>query len=139
MKNKDLIEKVIKLVAEERRIGVAVLELLQEIGLDVDEAQGGLARAYVLQGKYDEAQDLVQRGVDHCSAAEVWLAMGERDKATELARAAFKKAWALIPPVCILIIHGEPLHLPMPVFCETMLQRWANNKFTKRYCRSLST
>lgn len=71
---------------------------------DVVIALGGLARALLASGKPDEARKIVEthlysnRQGEAIDAAEVWLGLGERDKARERALAAYKYGWADGPP-----------------------------------------
>ncbi len=81
-----------------RRSGVADLAIYM----------GDLARTRALQGRHDEARCLLQEAFAlecksevhdlYASAAEVYLTLGERDKAEGYARKAYKAAWADGPP-----------------------------------------
>ena len=72
---------------------------------------GCLARAYVLQGRHDEARQLIAEAFEekekwdvfdlHNSAASVYLALGEHKQAKEHAIVAYKAAWADGPPYSI--------------------------------------
>ena len=70
------------------------IELLRKVRLSTNSAFGGLARARLLQGQRDEARRLLDTElIDDISAAEVWLSLGEPDKARERALAAYRSAW----------------------------------------------
>jgi len=70
------------------------IEMLRKARLNTKHAFGGLARARLLQGRRDEARLLLDaEPIDDMSAAEVWLALGEADKARERALAAYHWAW----------------------------------------------
>ncbi len=56
--------------------------------------RGGLARAYALQGRREEAQALLAQGVPSLAAAQVHLALGELAAAESAARAAYQEAWS---------------------------------------------
>ena len=65
---------------------------------DLRDANGGLARTRAYQGKYEEALQLVEEGVQDIDAAEVCLLQGKTDRAKEYALKAYKWAWADGPP-----------------------------------------
>lgn len=67
-------------------------------GANSSRALGGLARAYLAAGKPDEARKLVEEGITRIDAAEVWLGLGEREKAQERGLAAYEYGWADGPP-----------------------------------------
>lgn len=70
------------------------IEMLRKARLNTKHAFGGLARARLLQGRRDEARLLLDaEPIDDMSAAEVWLSLGEPDKARERALAAYHWAW----------------------------------------------
>jgi len=71
-----------------------LVEMQRKVRLDTKQAFGGLARARLLQGQRDEARLLLDaEPIDDMSAAEVWLSLGEPDKARERALAAYHWAW----------------------------------------------
>lgn len=75
------------------------IRLMRAAGADdVVVALGGLARALLASGKPDEAHKIVEDGVNDIDAAEVWLGLGEREKARERALEAYKDGWADGPP-----------------------------------------
>lgn len=71
---------------------------------DVVVALGGLARALLADNKPDEARKIVENDLqdnkygEAIDAAEVYLGLGERDKAKEHALKAYKFGWADGPP-----------------------------------------
>lgn len=76
------------------------IEIARKTGASDPNAQGCLARALALQGRHDEARRLAEesRLKDNWQAAEVFLKIGDTDKAKEYALRAYKKAWADGPP-----------------------------------------
>lgn len=65
-------------------------------------ALGGLARTRLLEGRFHEAEELVEQGVSEIDAAEVYSRLEQTAinlrKATQYANLAYKKAWADGPP-----------------------------------------
>lgn len=55
--------------------------------------RGGLARAYGLQGRRDEALALLEKGVPPLAAAQVYLTLGEAAWAEPVALEAYRQAW----------------------------------------------
>jgi len=58
---------------------------------------GGLARTYAQQGNHDRARQIIEENDfddDQIDVAEVYLAIGETDKAREVATNAYKYYWA---------------------------------------------
>jgi len=55
--------------------------------------RGGLARAYALQGRRDEALALLERGVPPLAAAHVYVTLGETAQAEQAALEAYRQAW----------------------------------------------
>lgn len=76
------------------------LEVARRTGTPSLYAQGCIARALALQGRHNEAQKLVEEeGLDgDWQAANVYLEIGDRDKAKRHALLAYMKAWAEGPP-----------------------------------------
>jgi len=62
-------------------------------------AQGCLARALAMQGRYSEAQRLIEETqVPLIDAAEIYSQLGDKEKAKEFGLRAYKWAWADGPP-----------------------------------------
>jgi hypothetical protein len=59
----------------------------------VAQYRGGLARAYALQGRRDEALALLVQGVPSLAAAQVHLTFGETASAEAAALDAYRQAW----------------------------------------------
>ncbi|HEV7504512.1 MAG TPA: DUF4062 domain-containing protein [Thermoanaerobaculia bacterium] len=75
------------------------LEIARKIGASGSGAHGCLARALVLQGQHAEARRLVEEaGVRDWQAAEVYLELGDLEKAKGFALKAYEHAWADGPP-----------------------------------------
>jgi tetratricopeptide (TPR) repeat protein len=59
---------------------------------------GGLARAQAKQGKLEAAKATLNQGISRSAAAEVYLALGERERARVAALDGYRTAWADGPP-----------------------------------------
>jgi tetratricopeptide (TPR) repeat protein len=76
----------------------AALDLSTGSAVSISNYLGGLARAMVQQGRLKEARETVERGAALAAAADVYTALGERDKAENAAFEAYRLAWADGPP-----------------------------------------
>lgn len=75
------------------------LEIARKTGASALYAYGCLARALALQGQHAEARRLVEEaGVRDWQAAEVYLELGDVEKAKGFALEAYERAWADGPP-----------------------------------------
>jgi tetratricopeptide (TPR) repeat protein len=75
------------------------LEIARKTGAPDLYAKGCLARALAMQGRHDEARQIVEKGgVLLWQAAEVYLEVGDLDKAKDHALRAYEFAWADGPP-----------------------------------------
>ena len=84
------------------------ITMARKSGVPVGGHLGCLARALVQQEHYEEARRVLEEALEEpnleinaylqCSAAEVYLALGEQTPAEEYALAAYKTAWADGPP-----------------------------------------
>lgn len=60
--------------------------------------RGGLARAYALQGRAEDARALLEQGVPSLAAAHVYQTLGAKDQAIAAALDAYRQAWGDGPP-----------------------------------------
>jgi tetratricopeptide (TPR) repeat protein len=91
------------------------LEIAKKIGIPASYAKGCMARVRALQGSHAEARKLVEEfDVDRWQAAEVYMEIGDQDKARELAISAYKEAWADGSPH----IHWWPLERSKRVLAQ---------------------
>ncbi|MCB9452305.1 MAG: DUF4062 domain-containing protein [Anaerolineaceae bacterium] len=63
-----------------------------------DWVLGGLARAYANMGEHNRAREIIEQGINYIDAAEVYLIIGDHEKAREYALQAYEAAWADGPP-----------------------------------------
>ncbi len=81
---------------------LAALELAQQSGIPLAPFHANLARVRAQQGRAPEARALIEQalveGAPHLEAAEVYLALGERELAREHILPAYRRAWADGPP-----------------------------------------
>jgi tetratricopeptide (TPR) repeat protein len=116
-----------------------LLDFCQETMQDHKNALGGLARAHLAKKNKELARAFTEKGADDLSAAEVWLALGDKNKARQAALKAYKESWADGPPYSwwyglrkaseILKELGEPMpdlltfdektELSQSIYCET--------------------
>jgi len=74
------------------------LNMAIKTGVPTDNYAGGLARALARQDRLDEARALLLKGVSRAAAAEVYLALGDHERAKQYALDAYRAAWADGPP-----------------------------------------
>jgi tetratricopeptide (TPR) repeat protein len=76
------------------------LEIGSKTGIPDARPKRSLARVLALQGRHDEAREMVEEaGLENSwQSAEVYLEIGDLEKARESALGAYKKAWADGPP-----------------------------------------
>jgi hypothetical protein len=105
------------------------LEMQQKVRLSVGGARGGLALALLMQGKHEAARAQLEAGTDSLSAAEVWLALNEPERAKAAALKAYKELWGdgvphydLSRARAVLEALGEPIP-DLPPFDEATCEK----------------